>query len=148
MYSVLRDCFVTHATTGKLVTGGPINLFTVGGPAGVNVHCIGIQGYVSVVVGNGATSVKLNMLPTVGAGNDICAAQVITSTVLGAVLSIGMDPALGIAIGSGISYATQYTQKYAPGTIQLTVTAGGTTGAIDWRMLWVPLHPLATVVAA
>ncbi len=140
---------LAQQTTSKLgvaVTGGPLSLFTITGGL---VRIVELYGIVSTVIGGTATSVKLVFDSTTD--TDLCNATAVTSTAAAAFILcqlLGSGGGLRISTGQG-AVLTPGAAWIAPAsTINLTVTAGGTTGAVDWYCVWQPLDVGAVLAAA
>lgn len=122
-----------------------VDLFTV---AGGEVLVTSLYGKVTTAI-TVANSYKLQVAPTTGATQDLCAATDIgtTDTVAGTLLTFGLDtttaPRKLMSIGYGVALGPV---PIATGKIQ-SVSAG-TDGNITWYVTWVPLTVGATLVAA
>lgn len=140
---VLGSGYVTKSTGTLAAT--TIDLFVV---AGGEVLVTALWGKVTTAV-TVANSYKLQVAPTTGATQDLCAATDIgtTDTVAGTLLTFGLDtttaPRKLMSIGYGVALGPV---PVSTGKIQ-SVSAG-TDGVILWSVTWVPLVPGATLVAA
>jgi hypothetical protein len=114
-------------------------MFTV---TGGRIRVLGFFGTVTAAIGAVATSIRIDANPTVGADTALCAAGVITAAPAGSMAALtGV-----VADLLQVNLATQGALRdmttplvVQPGTIDLVVTVGGTTGTITWYMLWQPL---------
>lgn len=96
-----------------------------------------------------ANSYKLQIAPTTGATQDLCAATDIgtTDTTAGTLLTFGLDTTTAPRKLMSIGYGVALGPSPCPiGKIQ-SVSAG-TDGVITWYCTWVPLVSGATLVAA
>ena len=131
-------------STGTLAAT-TVDLFVV---AGGEVMVTALWGKVTTSI-TVANSYKLQVAPTTGATQDLCAATDIgtTDTVAGTLLTFGLDtttaPRKLMSIGYGVALGPV---PVSIGKIQ-SVSAG-TDGVITWYVTWVPLTTGATLVAA
>lgn len=131
-------------STGTLAAS-TVDLFVI---AGGEVMVTALYGKVTTAI-TVANSYKLQVAPTTGATQDLCAATDIgtTDTVAGTLLTFGLDtttaPRKLMSIGYGVALGPV---PISIGKIQ-SVSAG-TDGVITWYCTWVPLTANATLVAA
>src|SRR3954468_24359742 len=131
-------------STGTLAATS-IDLFVV---AGGEVLITALWGKVTTAI-TVANSYKLQVVPTTGATQDLCAATDIgtTDTVAGTLLSFGLDTTTAPRKLLSIGYAQALGPVVVPiGKIQST--SAGTDGVITWYASWVPMIDGATLVAA
>jgi hypothetical protein len=121
-----------------------ISLFTI---AGGEVLVTAMYGKVTTSI-TVANSYKLQVVPTAGDTQDLCAATDIgtTDTTAGTLLSFGLDTTTAPRKLMSIGYSMPLRAVVPTGTIK-SVSAG-TDGAITWYVYWVPLTVGATLVAA
>jgi len=131
-------------STGTLAAT-TVDLFVV---AGGEVLITALYGKVTTAI-TVANSYKLQIAPTTGATQDLCAATDIgtTDTVAGTLLTFGLDTTTAPRKLLSIGYGVVLGPSPCPiGKIQ-SVSAG-TDGVITWYVTWVPLVAGATLVAA
>lgn len=116
----------------------------VGGP----VLIWGIVGKVTTAMSGTATNLTLVANPTSGLTDvNLCTATAVASTAAGTLLSLGVA-GIGTALQKGGAVATLLTPIIADiGTIDLLTNATN-TGAVEWEVLWEPLHPAGRVQIA
>lgn len=131
-------------STGTLAAT-TISLFTV---AGGDVLITALWGKVTTSI-TVANSYKLQLHPTTGATQDLCAATDIgtTDTVAGTLLTFGLGTTTAPAKLLSIGYGAPLGPVVATTGIIESVSAG-TDGVILWSLTYVPLTDGATVVAA
>lgn len=133
-------------STGVLVTGGPLQLFTI---SGGRVRLIDLFGVVSTVIGAVATSVRIDANPTVGADTPLCAAGVVTAAPVGSFVGLTgtvADTLTVVLATQGAARGMTMPLILNLGTLDLVVAVGGTTGALDWYATWEPLEAGALLV--
>ena len=133
---------------GVAVTGTPGAIFTV---SGGRIFLWSLFGNVTTVIGGTATSLLLRANPTTGSDTDLCAAGVITSAPVGSLFAITgtTTDALTVVLATQGAIRSSTTPLIIqPGTIDLIVSSGGTTGAVDWYAAFDPVDAGATLVAA
>lgn len=131
-------------STGTLAAS-TVDLFVI---AGGEVLITALYGKVTTSI-TVANSYKLQIAPTTGATQDLCAATDIgtTDTVAGTLLTFGLDTTTAPRKLMSIGYGVALGPVPCPiGKIQ-SVSAG-TDGVITWYVTWVPLVSGATLVAA
>jgi len=122
-----------------------VDLFII---AGGEVLITALWGKVTTAI-TVANSYKLQVAPTTGATQDLCAATDIgtTDTVAGTLLSFGLDTTTAPRKLMSIGYGQALVN--VPITIgKIQSVSAGTDGAITWYCTWVPLIEGATLVAA
>lgn len=130
-------------STGTLAAT-TVALFTI---AGGEVLVTAMWGKVTTAI-TVANSYKLQLNPTTGDTQDLCAATDIggTDTTAGTLLTFGLDtttaPRKLMSIGYGVPLSAVVT------TGQIESVSLGTDGVISWNICWVPLTDGATLVAA
>jgi hypothetical protein len=131
-------------STGTLAAT-TVDLFII---AGGEVLITSLYGKVTTSI-TVANSYKLQVAPTTGATQDLCAATDIgtTDTITGTLLTFGLDtttaPRKLMSIGYGVALGP------APVSIgKIQSVSAGTDGVITWYCTWVPLIAGATLVAA
>jgi hypothetical protein len=131
-------------STGTLAAT-TVDLFVV---AGGECLVTSMYGLVTTAI-TVANSYKLQLAPTTGATQDLCAATDIgtTDTTAGTLLTFGLDtttaPRKLLSIGYGVALGPV---PVTTGKIQ-SVSAG-TDGVITWVLTYVPLTDGATIVSA
>lgn len=131
-------------STGTLAAT-TVSLFTI---AGGNVLLTGLYGLVTTSI-TVANSYKLQVNPTTGDTQNLCAATDIgtTDTLAGSILSFALGtvtlPPQLISVG----YGTAALNAVIP-IGQIESVSAGTDGVIQWCATWVPLDDGATLVAA
>lgn len=141
--AVLGNGPVSKAT-GTLAAS-TVALFTV---AGGEVLVTSLYGKVTTSI-TVANSYKLQVNPTTGDTQDLCAATDIgtTDTVAGSILSFGLGTTTAPPKLISIGYGTAALNSVIP-VGQIEHVSAGTDGAITWYCTWVPLTSGATLVAA
>ncbi len=134
---------VVSKATGTLAAT-TISLFTV---AGGEALVTALWGKVTTAI-TVANSYKLQLHPTIGATQDLCAATDIgtTDTTAGTLLTFGLATTTAPKKLLSIGYSEPLVAVVSTGIIE-SVSAG-TDGAITWYLTWVPLTDGATIVAA
>ena len=96
-----------------------------------------------------ANSYKLQLNPTTGDTQDLCAATDIgtTDTLAGSVLQFGLATTTAPPKLISVGYGTSRLDATVT-TGQIEHVSAGTDGAITWYVTWVPLTDGATLVAA
>lgn len=130
--------------TGTLAAS-TVALFTV---AGGEVLVTSLYGKVTTSI-TVANSYKLQVNPTTGDTQDLCAATDIgtTDTTAGSILSFGLGTTTAPPKLISIGYGTAVLNAVIP-VGQIEHVSAGTDGAITWYCTWVPLTSGATLVAA
>lgn len=134
---VSKDTGTLAATT--------VALFTI---AGGQVLVTAMWGVVTVSI-TVANSYKLQLNPTTGDTQDMCAATDIgtSDTLAGDVLQFGLATTTAPAKLMSVGYGTARLDTVL--TIgQIEHVSAGTDGKITWNVCWVPLTDGATLVAA
>lgn len=127
------------------VTGAPGALFTV---SGGRVILSALFGTVTTVIGAAATTLRIDANPTTGADTQLCIANAITSAPVGSLfgLSGAVLDALLVNLATQGALASMTTPLIIqPGTIDLIVAAGGTTGDVTWYVAWDPVDSGASL---
>lgn len=130
--------------SGIAVTGGPLPLFTV---AGGRVMVRSLYGIVIVIIGGTNTTIKLSA-NVAGTDSDLCAASAsIATKAVGTFFAVQgpVATALLISTGEGAVQNASAPLIVAPGTIDLVMVTGGTTGTADWYCEWSPVDIGATL---
>jgi len=120
-------------------------LFTI---SGGRVLLLGILGEVTTIIETQANDTKLTANPTTGTSVDICAALDITAKEVGALF--GITGTFTDALQGGTAGAVGFPARgvvLPEGTLDLDCAATN-TGAIKWKLWYLPLDEGAAVVAA
>lgn len=132
-----RATAVLPATTNQ-------NLFAV---AGGRVIVTGLVGEVTVAASATATNVKFRSAPTVGTAVDISANALITSAVIGSLVTVtGLFSDVTIVSGGAGQILDSVGIVVPTGNIQITTDATN-TGSLRYSVLYIPLDDGATVTA-
>jgi hypothetical protein len=131
-------------STGTLAAT-TVSLFTI---AGGNVLITRAYGLVTTSI-TVANSYKLQVNPTTGDTQDLCAATDIgtTDTLAGSILSFGLATTTAPPKLISVGYGTSELNAVIP-IGQIESVSAGTDGVIQWCVMWVPLDDGATLVAA
>jgi len=134
---------VTKSTGTLAATTVP--LFTI---AGGEVLITSMYGLVTTSI-TVANSYKLQLNPTTGDTQDICAATDIgtTDTLAGDILQFGLATTTAPPKLMSVGYGTSRLDTVLT-TGQIEHVSAGTDGVITWCLTWVPMADGATVVAA
>lgn len=134
---------VTKSTGTLAATTVP--LFTI---AGGEVLITSMYGLVTTSI-TVANSYKLQLNPTTGDTQDLCAATDIgsTDTLAGDILQFGLGTTTAPPKLISIGYGTARLDTVVT-TGQIEHVSAGTDGVITWCLTWVPMADGATVVAA
>jgi len=152
------------AKTGTLVINAGTNLFTVAGGLVVVTSLVGV---VSTIVANTASlTMKLQHTPTSGSAGDLSGATVITNDAVGTIYSLTSGVATDLLSvqsvssigGTPVAASEAPSVTYAPLLFRPIVLPSGVlrmlssnhdpgTGAVAWRLTYVPLDTGASVVA-
>lgn len=140
---VLGETPVLKSTGTLAATTVP--LFTI---AGGQVMVTSMYGLVTTSI-TVANSYKLQMNPTTGDTQDICAATDIgtTDTLAGSILQFGLSTTTAPPKLISIGYGTARLNTVLP-IGQIEHVSAGTDGVISWYVTWVPMTDGATLVAA
>jgi hypothetical protein len=140
--SIALGTRVTKATGTLAATTVP--LFTITGQALITT----MYGLVTTSI-TVANSYKLQLNPTTGDTQDLCAATDIgtTDTLAGDILQFGLATTTAPPKLISIGYGTARLDSVVT-TGQIEHVSAGTDGAITWCLTWVPMSDGATVVAA
>ena len=123
-------------------TAAPI--FTVTG----RVKILSIIGVVTTIIETQENNTKLIADPTVGADVDLCAVNDISADAVGTVYSItGTLGDAMVATTSGVGVYQAAPLLLEAGSIDLSCAATN-TGAVKWRVLYEPVDPGASIIAA
>lgn len=135
---------VASKATGTL-TAATVALFTI---AGGEVLITAMYGKVTASI-TAANSYKLQLNPTTGDTQDLCAATDIgtTDTTAGTLLTFGLATTTAPRKLMSIGYG-EVLRNVPVTTGQIEHVSAGTDGAITWNVHWVPLTAGATLVAA
>lgn len=147
-FSVTSTPRVATLKSGVAVTGSPGAIFNVTGGRILLWACFGS---VSTVIGAVATTLLLRANPSTGSDTDLCTATAVTSAPVGSLFSLPGAVASALVVNLATQGAVgNMTQALIiqPGSIDLIVASGGTTGAVDWRAMWDPLDAGAALAAA
>lgn len=130
-------------STGTLAAS-TVALFTI---AGGEVLITALYGKVTTSI-TVANSYKLQVNPTTGDTQDLCAATDIgtTDTLAGTLLTFGLGTTTAPKKLMSIGYGEPLTAVVPIG--QIEHVSAGTDGVITWYCAWVPLTVGATLVAA
>lgn len=120
-------------------------LFTI---AGGRVLLTSIVGEVTTVIQTQANNTKLIANPTTGTSVDICAVLDISADEVGCLYGItGTFATAMVGANAGATVALATPVILPVGTIDLSCAASN-TGAVKWKLTYVPLDTGASVVAA
>lgn len=141
--SIALGTRVTKSTGTLAATTVP--LFTI---AGGEVLITSMYGLVTTSI-TVANSYKLQLNPTTGDTQDICAATDIgtTDTLAGDILQFGLATTTTPPKLMSVGYGTARLDTVLT-TGQIEHVSAGTDGAITWCLTWIPMADGATVVAA
>lgn len=139
---VLGNTPVTKSTGTLAAT--TVALFTI---AGGEVLVTAMWGKVTTSI-TVANSYKLQLNPTTGDTQDLCAATDIgtTDTTAGTLLTFGLGTTTAPRKLMSIGYGEPLRAVVTTG--QIEHVSAGTDGVISWYVTWVPLTDGATLVAA
>lgn len=142
--SILLGQGPVQKATGTLAAT-TVPLFTI---AGGRIMVTAMWGLVTTSI-TVANSYKLQLNPTTGDTQDMCAATDIgtTDTLAGDVLQFGLPTTTAPAKLMSVGYGTCLL-NVALTIGQIEHVSAGTDGAITWNVCWVPLDTGATLVAA
>lgn len=135
--------------TGVAVTGVPGALYNV---TGGRIMLWSLFGVVTTVIGGVATTLRIDANPTTGTDTALCAASAtIAAAPVGSLFGITGTASDAMALvtasqGALLNMATPLIIQ--PGSIDLVVVAGGTTGALTWRAMWDQIDEGAVLAAA
>jgi len=131
-------------STGTLAAT-TVPIFTV---AGGNVLVTHVYGLVTTSI-TVANSYKLQVNPTTGDTQNLCAATDIgtTDTLAGSILTFGAPTATLPPQLLSVGYGSSRLNAVIP-IGQIESVSAGTDGVIQWCVMWVPLDDGATLVAA
>lgn len=134
---VLKSTGTLAATT--------VALYTV---AGGRVMVTSMYGLVTTSI-TVANSYKLQMNPTTGDTQDLCAATDIgsTDTLAGSILQFGLSTTTAPPKLMSVGYGTAMLNTVLP-VGQIEHVSAGTDGVISWYVTWIPMDDGATLVAA
>lgn len=142
-----RDLILGGAPVSKstgTLAATTVPLFTI---AGGEVLITAMWGRVTTAI-TVANSYKLQVNPTTGDTQDLCAATDIgtTDTLAGTLLTFGLDTTTAPRKLMSIGYSRPLQAVIPIG--QIEHVSAGTDGVILWQVTWVPLVSGATLVAA
>lgn len=134
---VLKSTGTLAATT--------VALYTI---AGGRVMITSMYGLVTTSI-TVANSYKLQVNPTTGDTQDLCAATDIgtTDTLAGSVLQFGLATTTAPAKLISVGYGDARLNTVVP-VGQIESVSAGTDGVISWYVTWIPMDDGATLVAA
>lgn len=134
---VLKSTGTLAATT--------VALYTI---AGGRVMVTSMFGLVTTSI-TVANTYKLQMNPTTGDTQDLCASTDIgtTDTLAGSILQFGLSTTTAPPKLMSVGYGTAMLNTVLP-VGQIEHVSGGTDGVISWYVTWVPMDEGATLVAA
>lgn len=134
---------ITKSTGTLAATTVP--LFTIAGGECLVVSLYGLV-TTSITVAN---SYKLQLNPTTGDTQDLCAATDIgsTDTLAGDILQFGLATTTAPPKLISVGYGTALLNSVVT-TGQIESVSAGTDGVITWCLTWVPMVDAATIVAA
>jgi len=139
--------FATKTSTSNLTSG---DIFSWTGSIGI----IGLIGRVTTVCASAENTCKLTCTPDALSATDLCATKDLNALAVGTLLSITGTLADAMtattAVGVAASQASMITATCVTNGKIATVfgDSGNQSGAIVWEILWIPLTPGATCVAA
>lgn len=140
----VNGIYFENRATATLPATAQTALFTVTG----RVRITSIIGEVTTIVQTQACNAKLVANPTVGTDVDMCAVLDITAAAVGAQFSItGTLANALVKTTSGVGVAQAASLLILPGTIDLSTSATN-TGAVKWRVEYVPVDAGARIFAA
>jgi hypothetical protein len=144
-YSQLALGFQTDRATAALPQTAAHALFTI---ATGRIVVFGLVGEVTTVIQTQANNTKIVANPTTGTSVDLCAVLSITAKEVGTLLGItGVFADALVGANAGATILCDRPVVVPIGTIDLDCAASN-TGAIKWKLLWLPLDDGATAVAA
>lgn len=134
------------ASTALLFTTAAVPLFTV--RVG-RILELAIIGEVTTVISNDATLAKWTGTPTTGTAVDLCAnSATLATAAVGKLLVMTGTLATAMTIANAGGALWQVTSHViAPGTIDITGSVQGVTGAIKFSMWYIPLDDGAYVTS-
>lgn len=134
------------ASTALLFTTAAVPLFRVN--VG-RVLELAIIGEVTTVISNDATLAKWTGTPTTGTAVDLCAnSATLATAAVGKLLVMTGTLATAMTIANAGGALWQVTSHViSPGTIDITGSVQGVTGAIKFSLWYLPLDDGATVTA-
>lgn len=146
--SAFRDAILGGAPVSKAtgtLAATTVPLFTV---AGGRVMLTSLFGLVTTAI-TVANSYKLQVNPTTGDTQDLCAATDIgtTDTAAGSILQFGLATTTAPPKLISVGYGTALLNTVLP-VGQIEHVSAGTDGAITWYATWIPMTDGATLVAA
>lgn len=139
--------FATKTSTSHLTSG---DLFTFTGTIGI----VSVIGRITTQIEAVSETVKLTCTPDALTATDICATKDINGMAVGTLLSITGTFADALVattgVGCAVSQASMITATCVTDGHISTVfnPTGSKDGVIVWELLWIPLTPGATCVAA
>jgi len=134
------------ASTAVLFTTAKVPLFTV---SGGRIKLIALYGEVTTVISNDATLAKFTGTPTVGTAVDLCANSAsLASAPVGKLLVMTGTLATALTIANAGGALWQATPHIvAAGTVDITGSVQGVTGAVKFSLHYVPLDDGAYVTS-
>lgn len=146
--SAFRNAILGGAPVSKstgTLAATTVALFTV---AGGEVMLTSLYGKVTTSI-TVANSYKLQMNPTTGDTQDLCAATDIgtTDTLAGDILQFSLPTTTAPAKLISVGYGTALLNSVLP-VGQIEHVSAGTDGVITWYATWIPMTDGATLVAA
>lgn len=142
--NAILGCAPVLKSTGTLAAT-TVPLYTV---AGGRVMVTSMFGLVTTSI-TVANSYKLQVNPTTGDTQDMCAATDIgtTDTLAGSILQFGLSTTTAPPKLISVGYGTAVLNTVLP-VGQIEHVSAGTDGVISWYVTWVPMDDGATLVAA
>jgi hypothetical protein len=144
-FAQIRLGFAMDRAAAALPQGVQAPLFTI---TGGRIVVLGIVGEVTTVIQNQANNTKLVSNPTVGTDVDLCTVLSIANKEVGTLLGItGTFGDALVGANAGATVMLDRPQVVPIGTIDLSCAASN-TGAVKWRLLYLPFDDGAVVAAA
>jgi len=143
--SQIRLGFAVDRATAALPQTAQSALFTV---SGGRIAVLGIIGEVTTVIQTQANNTKIVSNPTTGTDVDLCAVLNISAKEVGTLFGItGTFSDAMVGANAGATVLPDRPVVVPIGTIDLSCAANN-TGAVKWRLLWMPVDDGALVAAA
>ncbi len=143
--SQIRLGFAVDRATAALPQTAQSALFTV---SGGRIAVLGIIGEVTTVIQTQANNTKIVSNPTAGTDVDLCAVLNISAKEVGTLFGItGTFGDAMVGANAGATVLPDRPVVVPIGTIDLSCAANN-TGAVKWRLLWMPVDDGALVAAA
>ncbi len=143
-YTAGRNGVMVERAAAALPQSTQGALFTI---TGGRILITELIGEVTTIIQTQADNTKIVSNPTVGGDIDLCAVLDITGDAVGTLYGITGTFANAM-IGAGAAKPAQATAVVVPaGSLDLNCAASN-TGAVKWKMWYMPLDPNVRVVAA